>query len=1004
MPDYSLGTAEGVIKISYDGNGITQASRGLKDFDGRAQDAGRSLSSVATTTGVAAAAIAAGIGLAVNSAIDFEEQISAIGAVTGAAADDMEKLRQKALQLGADTSFSAREAAVAMEELAKAGVSLPDILNGAADAAVALAAAGGVALPEAASIASNAMNVFGLKAKDLGEVVDYIAGAANASAIDVHDFGTSLAQAGAVANLQGVKFEDLATAIALMGNAGIKGSDAGTSLKTMLSNLQPTTKKQIELMKELGIVTENGSNKFYDAKGNLKSLSEVSGILNDSTKKLTAQQRALALETIFGSDAIRAAAVFAKAGSKGFDELNAAINGISAADVAKKRLDNVSGSIDMLKGSVETAAIAFGTALLPTIRKVTDFITMLVNKFSALDPKWQKLIAFAAVAGAALLGLIAVIAAVGATIAAMAASIIAIKVGAIIAGIVLAIIAIATALKLAYDRSEEFRNLIAKMGAVAKAIFGAILAIVKPIVAFFKNDLIPAVKEIAENLKKNLAPAFKTIGDFIQTRVLPGVERLKEAFIKVMPTLIGFWKFILAVAKVLVNVLGKAIGFIVPLLAKILGPVFSFLIDVIANVIEFIPKLVSGFKTFLNILLTVGKFIGIAIIAPFYAIYVVGKWVFEQLMKAVMVFVDAFMAVWDFIFPVVKVVFELIAAVVGLAFDIIMTLFQVFWTGVTTVWNALWAYVLKPVAKAMGVVWGVLKAAFGIILDIISAAWEQIKVVWNFLWEWIVQPTIEMFKKIASFIGDRMEEAKKTAKMVWDAIVGFFKSAKDQILKNVQALTEFVTKIREHFANAKKAATDKLTELIDFVKSLPGKIVSALGNIGSALYNSGKSMIQGFWDGMKAIWNSMMGWVESQLGKLRDLWPFSPAKDGPFSGHGWVLYSGRAVMEGFAEGMNDRVGAVTATAKRALAGVAAALPKDFSATVAASQVSTGMGAGIGSSGGAGSSAANSGTTTTNTINLNVPLEDLRSIKDVQDLLDFIDRLRNDSRRGIEVSV
>ena len=312
---YDVGTARGVIKIDYDGTGVKKAQQDVEGLDDTGKKSAASLGKIGTVAGRAGLVIAAGLGAGVAAAANFEQRLSAISAVSGATSGEMDKIRAKALQLGKDTAFSAGESAQAMEELIKAGLSVDDVLNGAADATVALAAAGEVALPEAAAISANAMNQFGLSAKDMVGVTDDIAGAANASAIDVSEFGMSLQQVGAVANLAGVSFHDTATAIALMGNAGIKGSDAGTSLKSMFSRLQPTTKKQADLFKELGIITEDGTNKFYDQAGNLKSLDKVSGILQNSLKGMTAQQKQATLQTLFGSDAIRAAAVLSKSGA-----------------------------------------------------------------------------------------------------------------------------------------------------------------------------------------------------------------------------------------------------------------------------------------------------------------------------------------------------------------------------------------------------------------------------------------------------------------------------------------------------------------------------------------------------------------------------------------------------------------------------------------------------------------------------------------------------------------
>lgn len=404
---FALGTAVGRIVLDYDGSGVADAEKDVEGLKKSSGGTAKALGTVSTAAGVAGLAIAGGLAVAVNTAASFEQRMSAISAVSGATGKELDGLRDKALQLGKDTSFSASESAAAMEELVKAGISTKDVLNGAADATVALAAAGEVALPEAATIASNAMNQFGLAAKDLPGVADQIAGAANASAIDVSDFGQSLTQVGAVANLAGVSFEDTATAIALMGNAGIKGSDAGTSLKSMFARLQPTTTKQIKLFKELGLTTKEGNNAFYDAKGNLKSLSDVSGILQGSLKGMTKEQKQATLNTLFGSDAIRAAAILSNNGAKGFDKMSKSIAKTKAADVAKTRLDNFNGSMEQMKGSLETAGIAVGTALLPMLRQLVDGLTQVANWFNNLSDSQKQWVAGGAAAAAALLLIVA---------------------------------------------------------------------------------------------------------------------------------------------------------------------------------------------------------------------------------------------------------------------------------------------------------------------------------------------------------------------------------------------------------------------------------------------------------------------------------------------------------------------------------------------------------------------------------------------------------------------
>lgn len=324
-------------------------------------------------------ALSDGIKGSLGEAAEFQKQLSGIKAVSGASAEEMAALSKLSLKLGADTSFSAKESAKGIEELVKGGVSIADIMGGAAKASLDLAAAGEIDVGEAATIASNAMSQFGLKGSEMGRVADLIAGAANASSLDVSDFKYSLQAAGAVAATVGFSFDDLAQGIAVMGKAGITGSDAGTSLKTMMMNLEPSTKKARSLMYELGIITEDGANKFFDASGKVKSMSEVSQVLQDALAGQTEQQRLANLQTLFGSDAIRAAAILSNEGAAGFTAMGEAMTKVSAASVAEERLANLSGSIEKFKGSMSTAAVVLGSALLGPLQKLVDWGTEMLN-------------------------------------------------------------------------------------------------------------------------------------------------------------------------------------------------------------------------------------------------------------------------------------------------------------------------------------------------------------------------------------------------------------------------------------------------------------------------------------------------------------------------------------------------------------------------------------------------------------------------------------------------
>lgn len=640
MADYNLGTARGRVTIDFDGKGVDQGEKGLGRLRDKAGSTRSAFEGAAKGMGVAGLAIGAGIGLAVKSAADFESQLSELKAVSGATADQMNQVSAKALQLGKDTKFSAKDAALAMTELTKAGVSVPDVLNGAADAAVNLAAAGGVDLPQAAELAANAMNQFSLRAKDLPHVADLIAGAANASAIDVHDFGESLKQVGAAANLAGIGFGDTATAIALMGQAGIKGSDAGTSLKTMLLNLIPTTEKQKNLMKDLGIITKEGGNQFFDAAGKAKPLAQISQILQNSLKGMSEEQKLATLQILFGSDAIRSSAVLTKAGAKGFNDMSAAMGKVKAADVAKTKMDNLKGSMEQLKGSVETSAIAIGTVMLPVLKKLVDSVTSAVNAFLNLPQGVQKTILILATVAASFLlvaaGIIKVVFFIQRFVEALKLIQLALA-GTFLTNpitlIIVAIVALIAIIVLLAVKCEAFRNFW--------------IAVWNGIVSFFKT-VIPPIIDVAKSVFDTLLTIVTTTMNVITYPVRVALALIIALFYTAFKTLAGlakgFWNMfgapITASLKALLNVLKIALkGW--QMIWAIIGPTVKAALSAVAGWIAWgagkiwggLSRIVSGiFKIFSGAgkwLVNAGRAV---VIGLWNGIAALSRWIFNKIM------------------------------------------------------------------------------------------------------------------------------------------------------------------------------------------------------------------------------------------------------------------------------------------------------------------------------------------------------------------------------------
>lgn len=320
------------------------------------------------------------IGSTITTAADYESTMNRFGAVAGDAIADagmeLSEFSDLFLDMGAKTQFSAQQAAEAAVNLAKGGIDPATIAAGGLEGALALAAAGELDLAQAAEITAKTLGVWGDRGVDAAKAANLLSQAANASTVDVDDLAIGLANVGGTAKTAGVSFEDTVQAVALLAPGFSSASDAGTSLKTMISRFIPTTEKQTEAMVELGLATEDGKSAFFDAQGEFIGMREAAQKLQVATAGLTEEQKLSYLNMIFGQDAIRAAAMLAEAGAEGFDAMGASMAGAgTAAEQADKRNQGLNFALESLKGSWETIQIIVGTALLPVL---TDLLNTAV--------------------------------------------------------------------------------------------------------------------------------------------------------------------------------------------------------------------------------------------------------------------------------------------------------------------------------------------------------------------------------------------------------------------------------------------------------------------------------------------------------------------------------------------------------------------------------------------------------------------------------------------------
>lgn len=346
---------------------------------------GKSLKGVAASAAMTARSLAGGLGFAgvgmalkgvVQAGMEFETNLNTMQAVSGATASQMRNVKQAARELGTDSSFvstSAADAALAMTELAKAGMNA-DQSMAAARGTLQLAEAAQISGAEAATIQANALNAFGLEASQAGYVSDVLANAANKSSAEMKDIADGMQQTAAVARSYGVSIDDTAAALAVLANNGIKGSDAGTLMKRTLQQLANPSKQVQGALQELGV-------EAFDAQGNFKGMAYVMGALQDASKSMSREAYVTATNVAFGSDAARFAGIAAKEGAEGFIKMQKGINQAgAAAALAKSRAKGLPGAWSQVKNAVEDFGLVVYDAVDKPLTYAAKAATWVVEK------------------------------------------------------------------------------------------------------------------------------------------------------------------------------------------------------------------------------------------------------------------------------------------------------------------------------------------------------------------------------------------------------------------------------------------------------------------------------------------------------------------------------------------------------------------------------------------------------------------------------------------------
>ncbi len=793
---------------------IDVAGQKMESVGNSIAGAGKKMMGITTVIG--------GVGVAaVKTAADFDSAMSQVAAVSGATGDDFDALRDKAREMGAKTKFSATEAAEAMNYMAMAGWKTGDMLDGI-EGVMNLAAASGEDLATTSDIVTDALTAFGLTAKDSGHFADILAAASSNANTNVSMMGETFKYCAPIAGALGFSAEDTAEAIGLMANAGIKSTQAGTALRTIMNNLSGDIKISGKAIGDVTIATTN-------ADGSMRSLSDILGDCRTAFGSLTESEKAQTAESLVGKNAMSGFLALMNAAPADVDKLSGAIancDGVSEK-MATTMQDNLAGQLTILKSQLQELAISFGDILMPAIRSIVSKLQGFVDKLNGMDDGTKRTIVTIALLVASIGPLLIII---GTTIS---------KIGVAMQGFEKLANGVSK-LKVAIQGGT---GILGKLGAALGGVSAPVLAVVAVIAVLvaafvhlwrtnegFRDAIIGTwnrIKDTISGFCQGIVDRLNALG-FQFTDIVDVLKTVWDGFCQILaPIFEGVFNHI-------ANILSTVTGVITGILDVFIGIFTGNWSQAWTGVKEIFSSIWNGISSFFTNILNVIKGVADVVLGWFGTswneVWTNIKAFFEGIWNGIVSF---FTGIWETIKNIVQTGIMLIGSILEAAVDIITLPFRFIWENCKEIIIAVWDAIKSKVTTVINAVASVISTVMNAIKTVFTTVWNAIKTV--------VTTVVNAIKSVVTTVFNAI---KSTATTVWNAV-------KTAVTTPVNAIKSTVTSV---FNSVKSTVTSIFNGIKSTATSVWNGIKSAITTPIEAAKNKVKGVvdaIKGFFSGMK---------------------------------------------------------------------------------------------------------------------------------------------------------